>query len=82
MFSQQKPHYNLNARSSLLHPGDRVLVQNFGLREKQILADRWESQPYVVCQQPIEDIPVYMIKQGNTRSRKTRSLHRTLYVNL
>ena len=56
---EHKRYYDLNARSSVLHPGDRVLVRNVGLRGKQKLADRWESQPYVVCRQPNEDIPVY-----------------------
>ena len=38
--AQQKRYYDLNAHSSLLHLGDRVLVQNVGLRRKQKLADR------------------------------------------
>ena len=78
--AQQKRYYDLNARSSLLQPGDRVLVPNVGLRGKQKLADRWESQPYVVCRQPNEDIPVYVVKPDNTRSRKTRTLHRNLLL--
>ena len=77
---EHKRYYDLNARSSVLHPGDRVLVRNVGLRGKQKLADRWESQPYVVCRQPNEDIPVYVVRPDNTRSRKTRTLHRNLLL--
>ena len=43
--NQHKRYYDLNARSSVLHLGDRVLVRNVGLRGKQKLADRLESQP-------------------------------------
>ena len=78
--AQQKRYYDLNARSSLLYPGNRVLMRNVGLRGKQKLADRWESQPYVVCRQPNEDIPMYVVKPDNNRSRKTRTLHRNLLL--
>ena len=47
---------------------------------KQRLADRWESQPYVVCRQPNEDIPVYVVKPDKTRSGKRRTLHRNLLL--
>ena len=77
---EHKRYYDLNARSSVLHPGDHVLVRNVGLRGKQKLADRWESQPYVVCRQPNEDIPVYVVRPDNSRSRKTRTLHRNLLL--
>ena len=55
-------------------------MRNVGLRGKQKLADRWESQQFVVCRQPNEDIPVYVVKPDNTRSRKTRTLHRNLLL--
>ena len=34
----------------------------------------------MVCRQPNEDIPVYVVKQDNSRSRKTRTLHRNLLL--
>ena len=55
-------------------------MRNVGPRGKQKLADRWESQPYVVCRQPNEDIPVYEVRPDNARSRKTRTLHRNLLL--
>ena len=78
--AQHKRYYDLNARSSVLHPGDRVLVRKVGLRGKQKLADRWESQPYMECRQPNEDIPVYVVRPDNARSKKTRTLHRNLLL--
>ena len=42
--------------------------------------DRRDSQSYVVCWQPNEDIPVHVVKPDNTRSRKTRTLHRNLLL--
>ena len=34
----------------------------------------------MVCRQPNEDIPVYVVKPDNTQSRKTRTLHRNLLL--
>ena len=64
----------------MLQPGDRVLVRNVGLRGKNKLADRWEHKPYIVKAQPNPDIPVYEMQEDNTRSRKTRLLHRNLLL--
>ncbi|MEW8548785.1 MAG: DDE-type integrase/transposase/recombinase, partial [Candidatus Thiodiazotropha sp.] len=78
--AKHKANYDLNVRNSGLKPGDRVLVRNVGLRGKQKLADRWEPHPYVVKAQPNPDIPVYEVQHENTRSRKTRVLHRNLLL--
>ena len=78
--AQQKRYYDFNARSSLLHPGDRVPMRKVVLRGKQKLAGSWESQPYVVCRRPNEDIPVYVVKPDKSRSRKTRTLHRNILL--
>ena len=70
--AQHKRHYDLRVRSSgILHPGDRVLVRNVGIRGKQKLADRWERQPYVVVNQPSPNIPVYEVTQENSKAKKT-----------
>lgn len=78
--AQHKTNYDLNVRSSALHPGDRVLVRNVGLKGKQKLADRWERQPYIVRRQPNPGIPVYEVQLENSRSKKTRTLHRNLLL--
>ena len=79
--SQHKRYYDLKVRNSgILHPGDPVLVRNVGLRGKHKIADRWENQPYVVVEQPHADIPVYVVKRENSKSKKTRTLHRNLLL--
>ncbi|MCG8034843.1 MAG: DDE-type integrase/transposase/recombinase, partial [Candidatus Thiodiazotropha taylori] len=79
--AKHKRYYDLKVRSSgALHPGDRVLVKNVGLRGKQKLADRWERQPYIILSQPNLDIPVYTLKLDNSRSKKIRTLHRNLLL--
>ena len=79
--AQHKRYYDLKVRSSgALYPGDRVLVKNVGLRGKQKLADRWERQPYTIVSQPNPDIPVYIVRLENSRSKKIRTLHRNLLL--
>ena len=71
---KHKLNYDVKARSSVLRPGDQVLVKNAGVRGKCKLADRWEKDPYIVIDQPNDDIPVYKVRPEGTRS-KTRFLH-------
>ncbi len=77
---KQKRVYDKNVRSSLLHPGDRVLLRNVSIRGKHKLADRWERQPYIVKRQPISGIPVYEIVSEHARSRKLKTVHRNLLL--
>ena len=77
--AKHKLNYDLRARSSVLRPGDRVLVRNAGVRGKCKLADRWEKDPYLVIDQPNDDVPVYMVKREGSRS-KTRFLHRNFLL--
>ena len=78
--AQNKIKYVMNARNSILEPGDLVLVRNVGIREKNKLADRWEHEPYLVLEQPNENIPVYRVQRTDTRSKKTTLLHRNLLL--
>ena len=57
-----------------------MLVKNVGIRGKHKIGDRWEQEPYVVIDQPNDDIPVYEVRRQHTRSRKTRLLHRILLL--
>ena len=77
--AKQKLNYDVKARSSVLRPGDRVLVKNAGVRGKCKLADRWEKDPYIVIDQPNDDIPVYKVRREGKRS-KTRFLHRNFLL--
>ena len=78
--SVHKQRYDAKARSSVLKPGDLVLVKNVGIRGKHKIGDRWEQEPYVVIDQLNDDIPVYEVRRQHTRSRKTRLLHRILLL--
>ena len=79
--AQHKRYYDLKVRSSgSLHPGDRVLVRNVGLRGKQKLADKWEQHPYIVVSQPNAEIPVYEVKPEGSKVRRIRTLHRNLLL--
>ena len=75
-----KQRYDVKARKSVLKPGDLVLVKNVGIRGKHKIGDLWEQEPYVVIDQPNDDIPVYEVRRQNIRSRKTRLLHRILLL--
>ena len=68
------------ARNAIPEPGDLILVRNVGIRGKNNFADRWEHEPYLVLKQPNEDIPVYRVQRTDTRSKKTRLLHRNLLL--
>ena len=75
-----KHHYDETVRSSVLMPGDLVLVQKVGVKGKHKIGDKWEHDPYIVISQPNDDIPVYEIRRDNSRAKKTRLLHRTLLL--
>lgn len=78
--SSNKARYDDKARSTVIYPGDRVLVRNVTIRGKQKLADKWEHHPYIVLRQPIEDMPVYEVKREGSRFKKSRTLHRNLLL--
>ena len=77
--AHHKSNYDLKARSSVLEPGDRVLVRNVGIRGKHKLADRWEHKPFIVKDRPNPDIPVYVVQEEGSR-KKPRILHRNLLL--
>ena len=64
--SRNKRNFDLKVRIQDLQPGDRVLLRNLGIPGKHKLADRWKSQPYIVCKR-LPGLPVYQIKpEGST----------------
>ena len=74
-----KKYYDQEARTSLLLPGDRVLVQKKGVQGKHKIGDIWEKSPYLVKKQPMPDIPVYLVQRENS-NRKPRLLHRNMLL--
>ena len=76
---KHKLNYVLRTRSSVPRIGDRVLVQNAGIRGRCKLADQWEKNPCIVIDQPNDDIPFYRVKREGAGS-KTRVLHRNFLL--
>ena len=72
--SKQKMSYDMRARSAVLHPGDRVLIRNIGLKGTHKLANKWSEDVYVVTHQPSENIPVNVVKR-EVRNGRPKTLH-------
>jgi transposase InsO family protein len=77
-----KDKYDIKAKAATLHPGDIVLARNVSLRGKHKIADKWESEPYIVVSQPDQTLPVFQVKKQNPKSRKIKTLHRNLLLPL
>lgn len=58
---KNKSNYDQGVRFSRLEIGDRVLVRNVGLKGKNKLADKWDSDVYVIKDIPNSDIPVFTV---------------------
>lgn len=76
--NRNKARFDKHVVDSTLKEGDRVLVRNVRLRGKHKLADRWESDVYVVLRQS-GDVPVYVVRP-ETRDGPQRTLHRDLLL--
>ena len=76
--ARNKTRFDQRIVDSTLRVGDRVLVKNVRLRGKHKLADKWESDVYVVLKQ-CGDVPVYIVRP-ETREGPQRTLHRDLLL--
>lgn len=75
---RNKRRFDTRVVVSTLDVGDRVLVRNVKLRGKNKLADKWESDEYVVIRNA-GDLPVYTVQpEGN--NGPIRTLHRDLLL--
>ena len=74
-----KAYYDSKVRSSVLVPGDRVLVRNLSKHAggPGKLVSYWEDEIYVIVERKSNDSPVYVVKL-ETRDRPVRTLHRNL----
>ena len=73
---RRKNCYDLRARSTVLSPGDRVLVRNLAPQAGPAkLRSYWENAIYKVVKQCNDSIPVYVLTPENGVGR-TRTLHR------
>ena len=66
-------------KGSELQPGDRVLVRLVGLKVKHKLADRWDTNPYIVIEK-YDNLPVYVVERENNNNHTRKTLHRNLLM--
>ncbi|KAK3721270.1 hypothetical protein QZH41_002027 [Actinostola sp. cb2023] len=75
-----KQHYDKRIRSSVLEPGDRVLVRNLTPRGGPgKLRSYWEKDIHVVVRRKSPESPVYDLRPEGGRGRD-RTLHRNLLL--
>ena len=74
-----KRRYDAKVREFSILPGDRVLVKNVKLRGNRKLADKWESDVYLVEEQCGEEMPVYKVRP-ETGDGPQRTLHRNMLL--
>ena len=75
-----KHSYDKSVKGPQLHENDLVLVKIVAHKGRHKLQDRWESEEYVVIEQPIVGTPVYKVKPVN--GDNVRTLHRNLLLPL
>ena len=75
VMQRNKTRYDKHVTASELSVGDRVLVRNVRLRGKHKLADKWESDVYIVVKRA-GTLPVYTVRPEN-KEKPSRTLHRS-----
>lgn len=68
-------HYNRNAQTLPLLPGERVLMRNFRRRAQGKLAPQWLPTPFIIVTQPYRDRPVFTIRPEG-KEGPLRTIHR------
>ena len=75
-----KASYDKGSKGAQLKVNDLVLVKIVAHKARHKLQDRWESEEYIVVEQPIPGTPVYRVKPVS--GGKTKTLHRNLLLPL
>ncbi|XP_039544364.1 uncharacterized protein LOC120490916 [Pimephales promelas] len=76
--ARNKTRYDKRVTESSLDEGDRILVRNVRLRGKHKLADKWDSEVYIMVNRAGE-LPVYTVKPEG-KEGPLRTLHRDLLL--
>ncbi|KAK7877074.1 hypothetical protein WMY93_032212 [Mugilogobius chulae] len=75
---RNKQRFDQRVTTSVLEPGDRVLVRNVRIRGKHKLSDKWEDTVYVVVKKA-KELPVYTVTPEH-QDGPLRTLHRDLLL--
>ena len=75
-----KTSYGKSVKGPQLQVNDLVLVKIVAHKARHKIQDKWESEEYIVIEQPIPGTPVYRV--GPVTGTKVRTLHRNLLLPL
>ena len=75
-----KTSYDKSVKGPQLQVNDLVLVKIVAHKARHKIQDKWESEEYIVIEQPIPGTPVYRVRP--VTGTKVRTLHRDLLLPL
>ena len=75
-----KTSYDKSVKKPQLQVNDLVLVKIVAHKARHKIQDKWESEEYIVIEQPIPGTPVYRVRP--VTGTKVRTLHRNLLLPL
>ena len=75
-----KTRYDKSVKGPQLQVNDLILVKIVAHKERHKIQDKWESEEYIVLEQPIPGTPVYRVRP--VTGTKVRTLHRNLLLPL
>ena len=75
-----KTSYDKSVKGPQLQVNDLVLVKIVARKARHKIQDKWESEEYIVLEQPIPGTPVYRVRP--VTGTKIRTLHRNLLLPL
>ena len=75
-----KTSYDKSVKGPQLQVNDLVLVKIVAHKARHKIQDKWESEEYIVIEQPIPGTPVYRVRP--VTGTKVRTLHRNLLLSL
>ena len=75
-----KTSYDRSVKGPQLQVNDLILVKIVAHKARHKIQDKWESEQYIVLEQPIPGTPVYRVRP--VTGTKVRTLHRNLLLPL